>query len=130
MAEKTTQTLLRKITQKIQGLSSLITAGIVIGGTLLAGGRWMVKEITAATNVRIDSLEQKMENNDKEQQLAIMRVELLTLIKHDPSNTLEIEKYARDYFSQGGDRYMTGIMSEYCLEYGLDCNDILFYKIP
>ena len=62
---------------------------------------------------------------NQENKLAIMRLELMNLIQNDPDNVIEIEKYAREYFGDGGNRYMTGMISNWCTEHNVDCGTII-----
>lgn len=111
--------------QKIKSLSELISAVIVIGGALIGAGQWIVHEINLSTNARMDKIEQKIDDNQTENKLAIMRLELMNLIQNTPDNAIEIEKYAKEYFQLGGNRYMTGMVSQWCTEHNVNCGEIL-----
>ena len=111
--------------QKVKDAAALISAVLVIAGALVGAGHWIVEKVNAATNARLDSLEKTLEASTQENRLAIMRLEIMNLIQNDSDNILEIEKYAREYFSQGGNRYLTGMISTWCAEHSIDCGTII-----
>lgn len=111
----------RKFSRLVQDIAAFLTATIVIGTALIGAGKWIVKEVNAATNSRVDVLEQKIDDNQKENKLAITRLELMSLIQNDPDNIVEIEKLGRYYFQElSGDRWMSSVYSNWCREYGGD----------
>lgn len=116
---------LKNFAQKIKDASAVISAIIVLGGAFIGAGQWLVFQINDSTNSRIDELENKMNVVTQENKLAIMRLELMSLIQNDPDNVIEIEKYAREYFGAGGNRYMTGMISNWCAEHNVDCGTII-----
>lgn len=116
---------IKKIPEKIKSLSEFISAIIVIGGALIGAGQWIIHEINLSTNARMDAIEQKIDDNQKENKLAILRLELITLMESDPTNVVEIEKVAKSYFSNGGDWYMTSLYSRYAKEYGADTSFVV-----
>lgn len=112
---------LKNVPQKVKDIAAFISAVLVISTALIGAGHWIVKEVTASTNDRIDALEEKIENNDQESKQAITRLELMSLIQNDPTNVIEIEKLGRYYFTNlGGDRWMSSVYSNWCKEYGGD----------
>lgn len=112
--------------QKAKDLSALISAIIVIGGALIAGGKWLVSEINASTNARVDTLEEKIDDNYTKDELATTRLELMVLMEHDPDNTIEIEKLAKHYFSDlNGNSYLTSVFSRWCHEHNANCEIVL-----
>lgn len=116
---------LKNVSQKVKDIAAFISAVLVIVTAFIGAGHWIVKEVTASTNDRIDALEEKIENNDKESKLAILRLELITLMESDPTNVVEIEKVAKSYFGNGGDWYMTSLYSRYAKEYGADTSFVV-----
>lgn len=117
---------IKKIPSVIQKIATTISALLAILGVLTTGGQWIINEVSAATNQRIDTLEQTIAQNDHETRLSVVRLELMTLISHDPTNVVEIEKLARLYFNElGGNSYMTSIVSKWCKEYDSDCGLII-----
>ena len=112
--------------QRVKDMSAFISAVIVIGGALIGGGKWLLTEINASTNARVDALEATISDNYTKNELATTRLELMVLIDHDPGNTIEIEKLAKHYFNDlDGDSYMTSIFSRWCREYGANCEIVL-----
>lgn len=70
---------------------------------------------------QIEELRAESEKADKTLELSNTRLELTTLIAHNPDNVLEIEKVARYYFIElFGDWYMSQIYSTWAREYGGD----------
>lgn len=118
---------LKNIPQKVKDVSAFISAVIAIGAALLGAGQWIVHEVTASTNNRVDILEQKIDDNQQTNELATTRLELMMLLDHDPDNVIEIEKLARKYFNPplNGNTYMTSVISEWCLEHNIDCGTII-----
>ena len=118
---------LKNIPQKVKDVSAFISAVIAIGAALLGAGQWIVHEVTASTNNRVDILEQKIDDNQQTNELATTRLELMMLLDHDPDNVIEIEKLARRYFNPplNGNTYMTSVISEWCLEHNIDCGTII-----
>lgn len=115
-----------KLIERAKSLSGLISAVIVIGGALIAAGQWIVHEINLSVNARIDTMEQKMDDHQKDTELAITRLELMNLIQSDPTNKVEIEKLGRHYFYDlDGDTYMSGIYSHWCENYGGDASIVI-----
>ena len=112
---------LKNVPQRVKDIAAFISAVVAIFTALIGAGHWIVKEVTASTNDRIDALEDKIEYNDKESKQAITRLELMSLIQNDPTNVIEIEKLGRYYFiGLGGDRWMSSVYSNWCKEYGGD----------
>ena len=113
------------IPQKAKDIAAFTSAVIVIGGALIGTGKWLLTEINASTNARVDALEEKIDDNQEENKLAILRLELITLMESDPTNVVEIEKVAKTYFGNGGDWYMTSLYSRYAKEYGADTSFVV-----
>ena len=118
---------LKNIPQKVKDVSAFVSAVIAIGAALLGAGQWIVHEVTAVTNNRVDTLEQKIDDNQQTNELATTRLELMMLLDHDPDNVIEIEKLARKYFNPplNGNTYMTSVISEWCAEHDIDCGTII-----
>lgn len=116
----------KTIAQRIKDSASLISAVLVVGGALVGAGNWIIKEVSATTNERIDALEAKIDTNQSKNELATTRVELIMLIEHDPTNTVEIEKLAKHYFIDlNGDTWATSVVSQWCKEQSVNCGEIL-----
>lgn len=116
-----------KLVEKIKSLSGFISAMVVIGGALIGAGQWIVHQINASTNSRMDSIEQKIDGNQQSNELSITRLELMTLIQTDPDNVIEIEKLAKKYFNPplNGNAYMTSVISKWCEAHSVDCGSII-----
>lgn len=127
MAKEIKKMKLRNWPQKVKDLAAFITAVIAIGAALLGAGQWIVHEVTASTNSRVDALEQKIDDNQQTNELATTRLELMMLLDHDPDNVIEIEKLARKYFNPplNGNTYMTSVISKWCDDHGIDCGTII-----
>ena len=126
MPKKSEKFKIKNWPQKVKDVAALISAIIVIGGALIGGGKWLLAEINASTNARVDALEEKIDDNAEADELATTRLELMVLMQHDPDNVIEIEKLARHYFLQlGGNSYLTSVFSKYCAERGLNCAEIV-----
>lgn len=119
--------VLKNIPQKVKDIAAFISAVLVIFTALVGAGHWIVKEVTAATNDRIDSLEAKIDDNQESTELSTTRLELMMLLDHDPDNVIEIEKLARKYFNPplNGNTYMTSVISEWCQQHNIDCGTII-----
>lgn len=124
MTKKTNQ--LQKIPSTLQKMAATVSALLAIFGAVAGAGNWLVHEITATTNERIDTLEETLAETNRENRLSIVRLELMTLISNDPTNIVEIEKLARIYFGElDGNSYMTSVVSKWCKEYDSDCSKII-----
>ena len=114
------------IPDKVKSIAELISATIVIGTALIGAGQWMVHQINSSVNARVDALEQKIDDNQEENKLAITRLELMTLMQHDPNNIVEIEKLGRYYFQElSGDRWMSSVYSDWARQYGGDISIVV-----
>lgn len=126
MPKKVSKLRLRNWPQRIKDASAFVSAVIVIGGALIGGGKWLLTEINASTNARVDSLEEKIDDNYTKDELATTRLELMVLMEHDPENVIEIEKLAKHYFSDlNGNSYLTSVFSKWCHEYSANCEIVL-----
>lgn len=80
-----------------------------------------VEEMQTSIAEQVDNLRAESQAADNESKLSRTRLELTTLISHNPTNIVEIEKVARYYFIDlGGDWYMSQIYSDWAREYGGD----------
>lgn len=108
-------------------LGVFTTTGVVIG-LVMGVANWGISKFDAhfEANIQeltyqIEALKQKSDDADLRLQLSSTRLELTTLIAHNPYNTIEIERVARYYFIElGGDWYMSQIYSEWARVYGGD----------
>ena len=126
MRKDNTKSKIKNFSQKVKDVSAFISAVLVIIGALIGCGSWLIKEITASTNSRVDTLEQKIDDNYTKDELATTRLELMVLMEHDPDNVIEIEKLARHYFSDlQGNSYLTSVFSRWCKEHGANCEIVI-----
>lgn len=126
MSKEKKRLKLKDTPQKIKDIAALISAVIVIGGALIGGGKWLLTEINASTNTRVDALEKKIDDNYSKDELATTRLELMVLMEHDPENVIEIEKLARHYFLDlKGNSYLTSVFSKWCRGHGVNCAEIV-----
>ena len=117
---------LKNWSQRVKDIAALLSAIIAIGATLIGGGKWLLTEINASTNARVDALEEKIDDNYTKDELATTRLELMVLMEHDPDNVIEIEKLARHYFSDlEGNSYLTSVFSRWCREHGANCEIVI-----
>ena len=124
--KKTEKFKLKNWPQKVKDAAALLSAIIAIGAALIAGGKWLVTEINSSTNARVDTLEEKIDDNYTKDELATTRLELMVLMEHDPDNVIEIEKLAKHYFSDlNGNSYLTSVFSRWCREHGANCEIVL-----
>lgn len=80
-----------------------------------------IESVEQGVTAQVDALREESQSADKESKLSRTRLELTTLIAHNPTNILEIEKVAKYYFIElGGDWYMSQIYSDWAKEYGGD----------
>lgn len=88
-----------------------------------------VEELQNSITAQVDSLRTESQAADNESRLSRTRLELTTLISHNPTNIIEIEKVARYYFVDlGGDWYMSQIYSDWAREYGGDITFVTHIK--
>lgn len=126
MRKDNTKSKIKNFSQKVKDVSAFISAVLVIIGALIGCGSWLIKEITASTNSRVDTLEHKIDDNYTKDELATTRLELMVLMEHDPDNVIEIEKLARHYFSDlQGNSYLTSVFSRWCKEHGANCEIVI-----
>ncbi len=108
-------------------LGAIATIGTIIGIVTGITG-WVTTQLDNHLDskvetiiTQIEALDAKSDEADKKLELSNTRLELTTLIVHNPDNIIEIEKVARYYFIDlGGDWYMSQIYSTWAREYGGD----------
>lgn len=88
-----------------------------------------VEAMKSSLTEQVDNLRNESQAADNESRLSRTRLELNTLISHNPDNIIEIEKVARYYFVDlGGDWYMSQIYSDWAREYGGDLTFVTHIK--
>lgn len=118
-------TICRRLSLSLKGLAGLIGAVTTIIGALFGMYTWASTKFTNAIAAEIQEFKEEIIASNEAQDLAIMRIELLTLIKHDPENVVEIEILGKKYFSKGGNSWMSKFYSEYAKEHNLDTSFIV-----
>lgn len=95
------------------------TIALTLGGVAIIIFGSMCDHVTQRVDEKIDGMEKRMIVRDKDQELAICRLELMELMHNAPENKLEIEKVAYKYFhTLHGDTYMTDKYSKGAKKYG------------
>lgn len=103
-----------------------LTVALVIGGVAILAFGHMCDKVTARVDAKLDGIEERMVKRDREQELAICRLELMELMHNAPENKLEIEKTAYRYFhTLQGDTYMTTLYSKGAKKYGWETTFIV-----
>lgn len=114
-----------KVERQLTRTSSLISAILVIISAITGLCAWLSTQFQNAVAGQIDEVKQSIEESNKSQDLAIMRLELMSLIENDPENVVEIERLGKKYFQAGGDTWMSGYYSRYAHKHGLDTSFIV-----
>ena len=124
--------------KNIQKWATRLAAIATIIGVLTAGGGWLIHQVDNAVAARIETqtteiqqevqkLTEKVEENDKQSKVQLTRLELMMLMEHDPTNTVEIEKVAHHYFvDQGANSYISSLYNKWCHAYSGNCE--IMYK--
>lgn len=124
MAKK--KSLYDKTDKRLQRLSGTIGAIVVIIGAASGLFGWIQSQFINAISTQINDFRQEVKSSDAAQNQAITRLELMNLIKNDPTNVVAIEKIGRYYFVElDGDQYMTAMFSNWAKEYGGDASIVI-----
>lgn len=98
---------------KIKSLAGIITALTVICTAATGCAAYVANKISNDIDAKLEPIATKVTNIEKD----TTRIQLLTLIKHDPDNAESILKVARHYFVDlSGDWYATAIFQNWCAE--------------
>lgn len=116
---------LKKLSAHIGILVAIITGMGTICGAGIAACNWVIDTVNAKADARISNLQKELDESNKKQELAMLRLELLSLMSYDPDNVVEIEKVGRKYFSEGGNWYLTGLFSKWCNKHKCDSTIVL-----
>lgn len=116
----------KRVLGAIAAIGTII--GIVTGIT-----SWVTAQLDYHLDAKISSisasiqeLDAKSDAADRKLELSNTRLELTTLIAHNPENVLEIERVARYYFLDlGGDWYMSKIYSDWAKKFGGDLSFVV-----
>lgn len=115
-----------KANKKLQKWAGIIGAIITILGALTGVCSWVSNQFANAVSSQISDFRDEVKASNTKQDQQITRLELMSLIKNDPTNIAGIEKLARYYFQElNGNQYMTGVYSRWCQEYGGDPSVII-----
>lgn len=116
--------------KNVQKWATRLGAIATIIGVLAAGGGWIVSQLdnsvsahienqTQAIQDEVQKLSDKVDAQDRQTDLQLTRLELMTLINGNPHNVVEIEKVANHYFQDlKGDWYMSEMYSRWAKQYG------------
>lgn len=120
------RSLYDKTDGKIQRWSKTISAVLIIVGAIAGVCSWVSNQFANAVSSQISSFQKEMEQANTKHEQTITRVELITLIEHDSSNTAAIEKIAKYYFRDlNGDSYMLQKYSEWARQHDGDISIII-----
>lgn len=123
MAEKRSR--IKKIASRLKESADIVAAVGVIGAAAVGVGSWIVHNITAETNARLDAIVVQLDTLEQDS----TRSQLLTLMSNYSDNESEIMKIAYHYFRElGGDWYMTDLFIKWASDHGIDISDIVNVK--
>lgn len=118
--------LYNKVDKRVRKISATVGAVAAIVSAFAGAFAWVQGQFTNAISSQIDEFRQEVKVSDTSQDQAITRLELVSLIKTDPTNVVAIEKMARYYFVDlDGDQYMTAMYSDWAREYGGDMTIVI-----
>ena len=118
--------LYNKVDKRVRKVSATVGAVAVIVSAFAGVFAWVQGQFTNAISSQIDEFRQEVRMSDTSQDQAITRLELVSLIKNDPTKVVAIEKMARYYFVDlDGDQYMTAMYSDWAREYGGDMTIVI-----
>lgn len=121
--------LYNKVDKRVRKISATVGAVAVLVSAAIGAFTWLQGQFTNAISSQIDEFRQEVRLSDTSQDQAITRLELVSLIKNDPTNVVAIEKMARYYFVDlDGDQYMTAMYSDWAREYGGDMTIVIGEK--
>ena len=129
--------LWKQLDKNVQKLAATVAAIVTIGSALIAGGSFLISQLDSAVAVQLDKqtdsiqadvkeLSDKVDAQDRQTDLQLTRLELMTLMDNNPYNVVEIEKVARHYFNDlKGDWYLSELYSTWAKTYGGDISIML-----
>lgn len=101
------------IPEQIKYVASVVSAIVLLGGTIAGFSGFISQKI-------VDKIDQKIDpivSDVSDIKLDTARLQLLYMIQNQPENESEILTVAKHYFTElGGDWYLTDIFNEYCME--------------
>lgn len=123
MADKRTR--VGKFIGRLKESADIITAVGVIGAAAVGVGSWIIHNITAETNSRLDAIVVQLNTLEQDS----TRSQLLTLMSNYSDNESEIMKIAYHYFRElDGDWYMTELFMKWANKHNIDISDIIKVK--
>lgn len=122
-----------KWVKRVLGL--IATIGTIVGIVSGITG-WVTAQLDTHFDAKIQTITQQIEelNNqsnaaDKKLELSNTRLELTTLMTHNPKNVIEIERVAKYYFIElKGDWYMSQLYSDWAEKYGGDTSFVTHHN--
>lgn len=103
-----------------------LTVALLIGGCSILAFGHMCDKLGERVDKKLDGMEKRMLERDKEQELSLKRLELITLMDAHPENKVEIERVARRYFIDlSGDWYATELYSKWATEHNGDIEFVI-----
>ena len=130
------KTFWNNLDKKVHTWATRLAAVATIVGVLTASGTWLIHQVdnslamrledhTASIQQEITALKQQQEESNKQTELQLTRLELMTLMETDPDNIIEIEKIAKKYFQDlKGNAYLSSEYGRWCRKYNADCEVI------
>lgn len=104
---------LPNLPEKIKYIASVVSAIVLLGGTIAGFSGFISQKIVDKIDQKIDPIAQDVSNI----KLDTTRLQLLHMIHNQPENESEILKLAKYYFTElGGDWYVTDIFNTYCMD--------------
>lgn len=114
-----------KIIVRLKESADIITAVGIIGAAAVGVGTWIIHNITAETNSRLDAIVVQLDTLEQD----AARSQLLTLMSSYADNESEIMKIAYHYFRElDGDWYMTELFMKWASQHNIDISDIIKVK--
>lgn len=104
---------LPNLPEKVKYVASVVSAIVLLGGTIASISGWVSQRLVDKINEKIDPIAQDV----TVVKLDTTRLQLLYMIHNQPENESEILKLAKYYFTElGGDWYVTDIFNTYCMD--------------
>ena len=133
----TTQKTWNKLDKKVQIWATRIGAIATIIGALATSGVWLIHQVdnslaihlekqTSHIQEEIDDIKAEQSAIDKQTEVQLTRLELMTLIDSDPNNIIAIEKLAIHYFRDlGANSYISEVYTRWAKKYGGDLSIVV-----
>lgn len=113
------QTKIEKADKHLKRVSGTIGAVAVIVGAATGLCTWVSNQFQSVVSAQIEEFRKEAQAADERTEVQITRLELMMLIRTQPTNVAEIEKVARHYFYDlKADWYLSSVYSSWAKEYG------------